>query len=382
MISGVLEWKSALAGLVCALAAGLAVLLELAVGTYAGPSNPVQWGAVFLLFLLVLLLAGGYLPRPRWLADGPLVIVLVGLGMTVFLLYPDQGWTAILFVVTAAVAAGIPAPWTIAVVITVQTGAVAVGVLAGGWPVADVVMAVVVYGSFQGFAALVVRTARHEAETRREVVAAHAELRTASTLLESTSRDAERLRIARDLHDVVGHKLTALALELEIAGHLVTGEGAEHVARARGVAKDLLADVRATVGQLRESRDSLERMLRSLADGIPGLDVTVDVGAACRIDGEHAHVILRCVQEVITNTMRHAGATRLHVAVRADDAGIHVEARDDGRGTTAIVPGNGLTGMRERFEALGGELDLRSAPGAGFTTVGRLPMRVPAGGPA
>ncbi|PRX51479.1 signal transduction histidine kinase [Prauserella shujinwangii] len=374
--------RSALAGLGCALGAGVAMLLELTISTYAGPSAVAWWWTAYLLYLLVLLAIDGYLPRPPRIGDDALLTALVVLGITVFLLYPDQGWTAILLVVSAAATASRWRPRAVAGVIALQTLAVVTGVLAGGWPASDVIMSAVAYGTFQGFAALVVQSARREAEAHREVAVAHAELHTAAALLEATSRDAERLRISRDLHDVVGHKLTALALELEVASHLVTGDGREQVARARSVAKDLLTDVRATVGQLRESRFPLERMLRSLADEVPGLDVTVEVGAAARVEGEHAHVVLRCVQEVITNTLRHAAAGHLHVLVRADDDGIRVETRDDGRGASAITPGNGLTGMRERFEALGGTLELRSAPGAGFTTVGRLPVRTPSGQPA
>jgi signal transduction histidine kinase len=351
----------------------------------SSPAEPAWWWTTYLLYLVVFLVADDYLPRPPRVTDDALVVALVVLGIAVLLLYPDPGWTAILLVVTAACAAFVWQPRAVVTLIALQTVAVGVGVAIGvatrGVPVSEIVLSVLAVGSFQFFAALLVRTARREAETRTDLAVAHAELRAASTLLEITSRDAERLRISRDLHDVVGHKLTALTLELEVASHLVGGEGRQHVTRARTIAKDLLGDVRATVDRMRESGHVLEPVLRSLARDVPGLQVSLRLVEAGPVDGGQAQAVLLCVQEAITNTLRHSGADHLHVAVVADASGIRVETRDDGWGTAVVVPGNGLTGMRERFEALGGTLQICSGAGAGFVAVGHLPARVAVGRP-
>ena len=384
MMSRATERTGAVAGLISTVTVG-AVMLLAALGSEAeaSPAHPAWWWSAYLLYLVVLLVVDEYLPRPPRVSDDALIIALVVLGVAVFLMFPDPGWTAILLVVTAATTAFVWPTRAVVAVIAVQTMAVGVaftvGVATRGWPASDILLNVLADGSFQFFAALLVRTARREAEARRDLAVAHAELRAASTLLEVTSRDAERLRISRDLHDVVGHKLTALTLELEVASHLVTGEGGEHVTRARAIAKDLLGDVRATVGRMREGRHTLEPMLRSLARDLPGLGVSVRVVEMAQVDSDRAQVVLSCVQEVITNTLRHAAAQHLDVVVFADSSGIRVETRDDGCGVAAIVPGNGLTGMRERFEALGGSVQVTSRPGAGFTAIGRLPARVPAG---
>ncbi|NRQ35903.1 sensor histidine kinase [Nonomuraea sp. NN258] len=381
-MSRTLERKSAVAGLTCAFAAGVAVMLEMMISTFGGPTHAAWWWTAYLLYLAVLLVVCRYLPGPGRLPGHAPLLGLVVLGIAVFLLYPNQGWTAILFVVTVASTAFAWSQRAVVAVVAVQTAAVVAGVAASGWPAYDVVMAVVVYGSVQGFAALVVGAGRREAEARRETAIAHAELRAAATLLEAAGRDAERLRISRELHDVVGHQLTALILELEVASHLIDGDGdgdgAEHVTRARAIARDLLGDVRVTVGQMRSGRRPLEAVLHPLTRDVPGLEVSLDVSEAGPVEGEQAQVILRCVQEAITNTLRHAGAGRLDVVVRADADGIRVEARDDGRGGADLAPGNGLTGMRERFESLGGTLTFNSAPGAGFTVAGCLPAGRPA----
>lgn len=226
------------------------------------------------------------------------------------------------------------------------------------------------YAGFQTFAVLVVLATRREAEARRDLAITHAELRSAVAVLESTSRDSERLRIARDLHDVAGHKLTALALELEVAHH--SPKPTEHVDRARDIAKDLLGDVRAAVGELRHPRQPLEPALAALARHVPGLTVSVTVDGG-QVGPDQTGVILRWAQEAITNTLRHAHAHRLDLTVEAGPSGIRLSAVDDGRGTGRIEPGHGLTGMRERLQAAGGSLTVTSVPGAGFRLVGQLP---------
>ncbi|TYP89047.1 sensor histidine kinase [Blastococcus xanthinilyticus] len=372
------------AAFVSVVAVGVVVLMTASdLDPGSSPARPAWWWTAYLLYVVVFLVMLDHLPRPPGVTDDALVVAAVALGIAVFMLYPDPGWTAIVLVVTAAGAAFVWPPRAVVAVIAVQTAAVGlafgIGVATKGWPVSELVLSVLADGSFQFFAALLVRTARREAEARTDLAVAHAELRAAYTLLEVTSRDAERLRISRDLHDVLGHKLTALVLELEVASHLVSGTGAEHVSGARTIAKDLLGDVRATVGRMRESGRVLEPMLHSLARDVPGLDVSLQVVEAGPVEGDQAQVVLRCVQEAITNTLRHSGAEQLHVTVVADASGICVETRDDGWGTAVIVPGNGLTGMRERFQALGGSLHVGSSPGHGFTATGRLPARIPAG---
>lgn len=373
MISRAAERMSALTGFAATAAVGVAVLAAALTGE-PGLEHGSLWWAAYALYLLVFLVVDERLPRPRWAPDDVLLLAQVGLGVGVYLLAPGIGWTAIVLVVSAAAVAFVWSPRAVAGVVAAQTLAVAVGAALGGYSAANGLLSVLAYGSFQGFAVLVVHSARREAESARQLAVAHAELRAASALLETTSRDAERLRIARELHDVVGHQLTALSLELEVASHLASGAAGDHVGRAKAIAKDLLGDVRATVGRLREPHRSLHPLLRSVVADLPGLDVDLEVDEEVPVREEQALAVVRCVQETVTNTLRHAGARRLTVRVASDADGVRVEASDDGRGAATVTPGNGLTGMRERFEALGGSLAVRTAPGAGFHVSAYAPV--------
>jgi signal transduction histidine kinase len=366
---------SAVAGLVATTAVGVGTLFS-GLGD-AGAIDQVpagSWWAAYGLFVAAFALDANLVDwRPRWATSQRLLATELVAAAVAWLVAPGLGWTAVLFVVTAASAAyGLSARATLAVV-AVQSVLVAVGTGLDGQSAADVVLATVVYGSFQGFAVLVVGSERRAVTARAELAAAHVELRAAAVQLAASARTAERLRISRDLHDLVGHQLTALALELEVASHR-GGEAPTHVARARAITKDLLGDVRAAVGELRVGATDLEPTLRELVADLPGPAVELTVDERAPLDETHALAIVRCVQEVVTNTLRHSGADHLTISVVADESGVRLDARDDGRGAAQLVPGNGLTGLRERLEQLGGEIALQTAAGHGFAVNARVPV--------
>jgi signal transduction histidine kinase len=211
---------------------------------------------------------------------------------------------------------------------------------------------------------------------RDELRKVNSELRATQALLADNTRIAERVRIARELHDLVGHHLTALTLNLEVATHLVEGKALEHVQQAHSLAKLLLADVREVVSEMRENDTvDLATALRTLAGGTPEPAVHLDLPAGLQLDDPHrAQVLLRCTQEIITNCVRHAEADNLWIRVLQDDKGITLSARDDGRGVVAVATGNGLTGMNERLRQLGGALTIDTSPGAGFALRAWLPQ--------
>jgi signal transduction histidine kinase len=366
--------RTAYATLACTLVAGIVVFLESVVTNLPGSPWPVWWWVSFTLLVVVQLVATGLVPRPAGTPVNAWLTALVVLALTTFLLYADHGLTAAFIVVSAAAVARHASTRALAGVIALQTVVATTGIALVGWPVVDVVAGIVVYAGFQSFGALVVLAARRETEARHELTQTHAALRSTVARLEEVSRDAERLRISRDLHDVIGHQLTALILELEVASHHVGGSEAEqHVLRARTVAKGLLADVRATVGEMRTPPAALGPRLSAIARDVRGLEVSVRVVEDVPIDDETAQTILRCVQEAITNTLRHAEADHLDVVVEARRSGLQLRAVDDGRGAADVELGHGLTGMRERMEALGGSLEVRSRRGEGFVIEGRVP---------
>jgi len=203
-----------------------------------------------------------------------------------------------------------------------------------------------------------------------------AQLRAMQDLVADGGRLAERLRIARELHDALGHHLTALTLNLEAA--LMRTEGAAHgdIEKAQSLARTLLADVRVIVAE-KNADDCLDlgRALRTLVADLPRPRVQLDVDDALRVDDpEHGLVILRCVQEVVTNAARHSGAENLWISVRRSGDAFEVHARDDGRGRGTARDGFGLRGMRERIEQAGGELTIESGTG-GFALTAFLPAR-------
>jgi signal transduction histidine kinase len=227
---------------------------------------------------------------------------------------------------------------------------------------------------FQIFAVCAANLARSEADARDRLALANAELQATHALLTEGARMAERMRISRDLHDVMGHKLASLTVQLDVAERLARGPAAEPLRTARGIAAALLDEVRAVVSRVRVEPVDLRAALYDLTEGVEGLEVRLqlppDLGP---IDPARANAALRCVQELVTNTLRHASARRLIVELAQDvDGTVTVSARDDGRGG-AFVEGQGLTGMRERFEMLGGSLAVSSSDGAGFSVRGAMP---------
>lgn len=232
---------------------------------------------------------------------------------------------------------------------------------------------------YVGFAAFVLVTAyvaRQQAQAREEQRRLIAELRATRVLLTESARVNERTRISRELHDLLGHHLTALSLNLEVAGHVTEGRAQEHVRQAHTLARLLLTDVREAVSQLRESGSiDLAAALWPLAEHVPSLDIHLDLHEPLTLeDPARAHVLLRCAQEIITNAVRHAGARNLWISCRREGADLLMQARDDGRGVGELVAGNGLRGMRERLRQYGGQMQLETGEGTGF----RLSLRLPA----
>ncbi|MEE4161485.1 MAG: histidine kinase [Woeseiaceae bacterium] len=253
-------------------------------------------------------------------------------------LYPERALWALL--------AGIVAAWYV--------------IMSVGWGENAAVITAVLYGTFHLFALLTARNAREAAEARDRAEFLNRELIASQHLLSEASRQSERTRIARDLHDLLGHHLTALSINLQIAERLADGEAAAKIAESRALARLLLSDVRDAVSTLRDERAvDFERAVRLLVDKVPQLEIELDIEPGLTIDEfEVAEGLLRCVQEALTNTLRHSGASRSWIRVWQGEDGVHLDIRDDGSRGKRVVEGNGLRGMRERLERLRGSLDL------------------------
>lgn len=311
-----------------------------------------------------------------WLDRGLLLLLTISALGVSFL--SGSGLGSILMMVAAGVI-----PWMLSVRLGVlwllvsQLAVAPVYYLLLRFPLFEAVMQSLLYGGFSMFIFVTSLVARQQTEARDEQRRLNSELRATRALLAESARVNERTRISRELHDLLGHQLTALTLNLEVAGHLAEGQALEHVKRSHTLAKLLLGNVREVVSQLRETGAiDLAAALRPLTENVPSLDIQLEIEDPLNVeDPQRAHVLLRCTQEIITNAVRHAGARHLWIKVyREAPDRVVVEARDDGVGADMVNVGNGLRGMRERLQQCGGQLQIETRPGEGF----RLRATVPA----
>lgn len=376
-----------IAGLLAWLAAALPPIVDVV----AGRTTMSAWQLTIAAVAWILFGAGfaavasWRLATRSYLFHRVFLALLTLLAMTVVATTPTYGTPAILFILTAIVAAhvlpgGWASPWLIA-------QAAWVGLMAGyaGADRSSAVLQGGAYLSFMAFAYLMTRAGLREADARAELSRRNAELRATRSLLAEHERVGERLRISRDLHDLLGHRLTALILNLDVAGRTEGEDARAALGRADGLARSLLEAVREAVRTVRAD-DALDvaSALRSMVEDVPEPQVRLQLPERLEVaDPRAAHALLSCLQEVVTNTVRHADARHLWIDVRQDDAGVTLDARDDGRGAAGRPgAGTGLSGMRERFEALGGRLEVTWAASPGFAVQAFLPARIDASRPA
>jgi len=201
----------------------------------------------------------------------------------------------------------------------------------------------------------------------------------------------ERLRIAREVHDVVGHGLATITLRAGVADRLAEKDPAEVRAALRAirdVSRESLAELSALLGVLRRESgdepdersptpdlDALPRLIDGLRDAGMAVELEVRANGGASVPEVVGAAGYRIVQEALTNVARHAGpGARARVRLVRRAAAVELEVRDDGRGATGgVQPGSGMTGMRERATALGGEFEAGDAPGGGFRVWASLP---------
>ncbi|MCX6951465.1 MAG: histidine kinase [Verrucomicrobia bacterium] len=223
-----------------------------------------------------------------------------------------------------------------------------------------------------------------EQKLREEVEAANRQLREQAAQREELATTRERNRVAREIHDGVGHYLTVVKTQLDAAVALMPTQpdkAKEIVTKAAKLAGDALDDVRSSVGELRTdvARAPLPEALRALTQEA-GLPVTVRVeGAARALAPGIEHALFRSAQEGLTNIRKHAAASAAEVALDFRATGkVLLAVTDNGRGAGAAAgpgaPGFGLKGIRERIEVLGGRVESGNRSDGGFA----LTIEVPA----
>ena len=201
---------------------------------------------------------------------------------------------------------------------------------------------------------------------------ANARLSLAQEEIERLAALAERERIARDMHDVLGHTLSVIVLKSELAGRLLRRDPDLHhaaalaeIADVESTARKALAEVREAIGgyRARGLPAETDHARRTLATA--GVTFSADLPPQLRLSPTEETVLSLAVREAVTNVIRHARATRCDLRLAVTPAGGHTLTLTDNGSTLSASPpreGNGLRGMRERVEALGGRFSLASAP--------------------
>jgi signal transduction histidine kinase len=325
----------------------------------------IAWLALFFLFAPAFWISSSPRPRAQWVRLSALAVqTACVLGMTA--LYQGYLIGCLLVVIS----------WQVALICPVST-AISWAVVASalwifyqephyhlGWRWS----ATGAFLGFQAFAIVTAAIARIEAGGREEQARVNAELVSTRELLRETSKAGERIRIAREFHDVVGHNLTALCLHLEAATHHPPDQAQAIQQKALAAARSLLDEVRSIVTGFHESDDiHLHSALEALQLNVPRIQLHIDLPENLSItDAARAQATLRCIQEITTNTLRHSDAKNLWVRIYAQNGAIEISAHDDGSKVQQASPGVGIAGMRERLEQLGGGLAIDAESQSGF----------------
>ena len=184
--------------------------------------------------------------------------------------------------------------------------------------------------------------------------------------IEKLAAVAERERIARDLHDVLGHTLSVIVLKAELAGRLMERDpkrAAAEIAEVESTARTALAEVREAIGGYRAKGLTAELATAKRTLDAAGVTLTyeADAGAAERaLDATEETVLSLAMREAVTNIVRHAEATECRMRLETTKDGFHALLVEDNGCHTVTHEGNGLRGMRERVQALGGRFSLKS----------------------
>ena len=339
-------------------------------------------GVDALAYLLVLLAVGAVVLRRRW-RWAAIGLNALAVGAYVWLGYPFGPILLTVPVLTLTTAVHWPrrrAAAAVAVQVVLVFGASALRVASYGaettWP--EVLRAWTVWSAILAAAFAIGSAARVRAESWRGVRAEQAKRAGAE----------EQLRMAQELHDVVGHGLAVIAMQAGVALHVLDRDpdkARESLEAIRTMSRESLDGLRSELAQLRAGAGDaperrplpgpadLELLVQRVRDG--GVDVRLEVtGPVAELPTQVGAAAYRIVQESLTNVLRHAGTDAASVVVRASDTALEVEVIDRGSGGPPGADGSGISGMRERAVALGGTLDAGPVADGGFRVRAVLPL--------
>ncbi len=227
------------------------------------------------------------------------------------------------------------------------------------WDERNTIFNALLYSTFYFFAIFMTYETVKAENARNEADRLNKELQATQHLLAQASRQNERTRIARDLHDLLGHHLTALIINLQVAGHISEGEAKSKIEQCHSLAKLLLSDVREAVSTLRDNQQlEFTKMLSLMCEQVPKLTIHQQIETSLSLEQMHiARALLSCIQEAITNTLKHSNANEFWIALTKTDEQLYLKLNDNGSVKNKLIMGNGLKGMQERIEELNGHFN-------------------------
>ena len=330
--------------------------------------------ASLLVFLLLMLFSALYEDRISKGLRLILLAVLVVATLIVCALSTSNIGQILLIIVMSELAGLLTRPQLIGAFAAANTAMLVVH--AQRWGLGNAAVGALAFAGFQLFAIMMTTYARRAEEASAELRQVNAHLLATRTLLAESARDQERLRISRELHDVSGHKLTAMKLHLLALQRDPRLQHVSEIETCGQLADELLGDIREVVKQMRvHDGMNLHAAIEQIAQAMPTPRAHIDVAADAGVGNAlQAEALLRAVQEAITNAARHGAADNIWIVLRRVAGRIELDVRDDGRGSRDIRFGNGLSGMRERIEGLGGAIAPIVNPGRGFVLQAWIPV--------
>jgi two-component system, NarL family, sensor histidine kinase DesK len=232
------------------------------------------------------------------------------------------------------------------------------------WQQSFALTSTILYGTFHLFAILMSFQTKQAEVAKEKLELLNAKLEASQQLVSKAAKQQERTRIARNLHDLLGHHLTALSINLQVASRITEGEAQAKVDTCHSIAKLLLSDVRDAVSSLRDQQEfDLRAMIDSLKKHLPNINITSEIDSSINIDDiTILDSLMFVIQEALTNSIKHAKASEFHIKLTQDQQQLILELTNDGETIDSISYGNGLTGMHERIHHLGGSMQIVSEP--------------------
>lgn len=308
-----------------------------------------------------------------WRSRGGIRLALVlGIFMLALALFPFNPFANnyVIYAISLTALLALPLPLRIGLMLSMLAGFI-IGMWLWGAPREWLVFV----GAITAVIAVAIFFANHY---QRERERKHAELKLSQDEVRRIAAFAERERIGRDLHDLLGHTLSMVALKADLAGKLAKRDAAtaaEEMREVARIAREALNEVRSAVSGIRSAVLAAELASAKLLLETEGIEMLAMMDEIA-LPPEAESALAMSLREAATNVQRHARATRAEVSLRRDADTVVLHIADNGRGG-AIRPGNGLDGMRARIESLQGDLDIESTPGHGTRVIARLPLVQP-----